>query len=229
MSLTAQELLTAAYGTSTRNRPQTIADEQSELIGLLNRLTIELFLDAAISNPFWIGLQLSVDYSSELLGWPRPSRALALIRVETTETTTPALAVGTEVAVVAPDDVNAGKFLPTVIEAAQVLLKSSLPDSPQDGALTMWIARRATLLTIGGELSQTIDPAITDDMQDYFVHGVAAYLADKDGRSSEAAAHAAAKEAMRGLWLRLLESATPALRRRFAPRLVTSNATGPKA
>ncbi len=228
MPLIANDLITAGIGTSARNRSGILADAQGELLGVLNRLTIDLFLDAAVLNPFYIGTLETVPFTNAAGGWVRPTRALSIVRVEAIGSATlPGFDDGAEVLVIQPDDREAGTYEPSIVELGGVFVPSSLPLGPTGGPLRMYYARRPVLLQVGGALSQTVDPIVPDDMEGYFVHGVGAYLAMKDQRADEVAAFAASRDAARAQWSQMVGSATPAIRRTWQPRSAISPATEP--
>lgn len=228
MTLVASDLIVAGLGTSARNRSGILADSQGELIGVLNRLVMDLFFDASIINPFFIGSTEDVAYSSAAGGWPRPARALSLVRIEAVEgSTQPGMDAQTEILVIQPDNREAGMYEPHVLELGGVFVASGLATSPSGGSLRFYFARRPFALTLNGGILQTIDPLVPDDMEAYFVNGVGAYLAMKDQRSEEAAVLGGQRDAARSLWAQLVGSATPAVRRTFTPRSALDTGTEP--
>jgi hypothetical protein len=230
MTLIAGDLITAGIGTSARNRANILADSQGELLGVLNRLVMDLFLDASVLNPFFVGTVETVEYSTPGGGWPRPTRALSIIRLEAISGgTVPSLYDGTEIIVIQPDNREAGAFEPSVMELGGVFVPSPIAntDSPTSGTLRMYYARRPVLLGVTGAVTQTIDPLIPDDMEAYFVAGIAAYLAMKDQRPDEVAVQSQSRDAMRTSWAQMVGAATPAVRRTWQPRSALNTATEP--
>lgn len=120
MPLLAESLVLAAVGTSARNRRGTLAQESYELLGVVNRLTQQLFVDASVANPFYIGASFDMAYqAAPLNGWARPAGMLSVLRIESTSggaPTTPGMPSGTEIAVVAPDDRGAAEHEPSIVE-----------------------------------------------------------------------------------------------------------------
>lgn len=227
MTLVASDLIVSGIGSSARNRSGILADSQSELLGVLNRLTMDLFFDAAVLNPFFIGSVETVAFSAPANGWPRPAGALSVVRIESTTTTQPGLGDGTEILVIQPDNREAGVFEPHVIELGGIFVASGPATSPTGGPLRFWFARRPVPLTLNGGLSQNIDPLVPDDMESYFVNGIGAYLAMKDQRADEVAVFGGQRDAARAMWSQMVGSATPAVRRTFTPRSAINTATEP--
>lgn len=227
MTLIASDLIAAGIGTSARNRSGILADSQSELLAVLNRLVMDLFFDASVINPFFIGSTETVAYDATAGGWPRPARALSVVRLEATPTTQPGLGNGVEILVIQPDNREAGQFEPHVLELGGVFLASGLASSPTGGPLRFWFARRPVPLTLNGGLAQAIDPLIPDDLEAYFVNGVGAYLALKDQRADEVPVLQGQRDAARALWGQMVGAATPALRRTFTPRSALNTSTEP--
>ena len=227
MTLIASDLIAAGIGTSARNRSGILADSQSELLAVLNRLVMDLFFDASVINPFFIGSVETVAYDATAGGWPRPARALSVVRLEATATTQPGLGDGVEVIVIQPDNRDAGQYEPHVLELGGVFLASGVASSPTGGPLRFYFARRPVPLTLNGGLSQTIDPLVPDDLEAYFVNGVGAYLALKDQRADEVPVLQGQRDAARALWSQMVGAATPALRRTFTPRSALNTGTEP--
>lgn len=227
MTLIASDLIVAGIGTSARNRSGIIADSQSELLAVLNRLVMDLFFDASVINPFYIGSVEVVSYNSTAGGWPRPSRALSVVRVEATAATQPGLGDGTEVLVVQPDNREAGAYEPHVLELGGVFTASGVASSPSGGTLRFYFARRPVPLTLNGGLAQAVDPLIPDDLEAYFVNGIGAYLALKDQRADEVPVLQAQRDAARAQWTQMVGAATPAIRRTFTPRSALNPGTEP--
>lgn len=234
MPLLAQTLAVAALGTSARNRSGLLTDATSEILGVLQRLGTDLFLDASVAAPFSIGAFEIVPYSATVGGWLRPANALSILRLEAvgpsgSAPTVPSIADGTVVRIVHPDDRRAGALEPHVIELGVSLLPSGETGSPTGGGLRCFYARRMANLNLLGTLNQPLDPAFPDEMMDYFVAGLAEYFALKDQRLDEMPAHGARKTEMRTLWARYLMAQTPALSKTFFPRPALPVATEPRA
>lgn len=221
MSTTAETILTRAYGYSLRNRQGAVANEATELVSVINRLTIEAFLLAARINPTYFGLVDEVAYTgSPINGWPRPSRALSVYRIEATGATVPTLTDGRAIWPVPDDDRGAVTLEPSIVERGTVFVynSSGIAGSPTSGTLRFHYSRAPVLMTPGGLLSQTIDSSFPDHMTGMIEAGVAHYLAVKDGRADEIPAVAKSVELWQAAWTDFLLNASPNTIRRFAPR-----------
>lgn len=227
MSLKPTEIIAAGIGVSARNRPGVTA-LTTELVAVINRLTMDLFLDAATINPLYVGSMVDMPYSALLGGWARPVEALSVVRLQGVAATLPVSLVGQEVIVVQHDNLQAATLDPSVIELGGVFLPGPAVGSPTGGSLRCIFARRPVLVTLTGPLeSQTIDFAVPREMESYYVAGMAEYLAMKDQRMDEIAPMQMVRSDGRAQWAKLLGAATPALRRTHAPRVATTPATVP--
>lgn len=185
MATTVRQILDAAYGTSSKNRPGDIATEDPELVQVVQRSLRGYFSDAVEVNRSFYAKRITVPWDAGLLGWVRPDEAEAIIRLE--------LADGTEVVEVPFDDRDAevGAGIPAVYSLGQNFYPAGNAGDPTAVSLVMFYSARPRDLTaLTGDPAGTIDPLWPEQFNELLIRDVAIYLAVKDGqREAEVAAH----------------------------------------
>lgn len=212
MATTLEDIMLAAYGKSALNRPGSIASEGTELVQLLLRLQRKYFAVAARINPLFYATSVKVTIGSGV--WARPATAETIFRIErNSETTGGTGAAGDEVAVVPFDDKKAEPGMGAVYELGQQFYSAGNAKDPTGGKLTIFFSRRPTDPTAK---TDPLDTQWPDQFNDVLIFEVAAYLAEKDGRESEAANLRKELDGWATLYLAFLEHATSNERRRTA-------------
>lgn len=172
VTTTVQEILTAAYARSTKNRPGTIATEATELLKLVGRALRGLFAVGAVVNPEFFGKSVAVPFAAP--GWKRPEDAESVFYIEN-----PA---GAEVIVVPFRDRKADEGKPALYRFAQVFRSAGNALDPVAGDLTFYYSKRADL---PAALNTVLDALWVECYNDLLIDEVAVYLALKDGRLDE--------------------------------------------
>jgi hypothetical protein len=205
MSITPQEVLNAAYAKSEKNQPGRIAEEATELLGVVNRAVRSLFMMAARLNPFFYMVSANVVYSG---GWARPTAADLIYRIEFTS--------GGAVVVTVPlDDKVAALANPAVYRLGQVYEGAGNSGDPTNEDLTFYYTK---VPTDAANLSPaTIDTMYPDAYKELPVLVVAIYLALKDGRVNEIPALRSELDTWVALYSAFLEHETTDVRNRWGP------------
>lgn len=208
MATTVQQILTAAYAKSIKNRPGEIATETTELLQVVNRELQGLFAEGVEHNRTFFAQEAVVAYSAPVGGWPRPDAAEAVIRIE---------AAGAEVAEVPFDDRTAESGMPAVYHMGQVFKPAGNAGDPTSGNLTFFYSARPRDLTaLTGDPAGTLDPLWPEQFNELLILRIALYLAGKDGqRSDELQLYSAEYEAWRQRFIRFLQHSSTTLRQRW--------------
>jgi hypothetical protein len=215
MATTAQDIVTAAYNTSAKNRPATIATDATELLKLVIRSTRGLYAFAARVNPIYFSDSAPVTFA--VIGWPRPTLAESIFRIEKPD--------GTEVAVVPFDDRKAEPSMPAVYELGGHFWPAGNALDPVSGNLNFWYSRRPT---DPATLASNLDTRWPEQFNDLLIYEVAIYLALKDGRAADVAQLRVMRDGWADLFAAHLEHATANLRARFGQvRRFTTNTMVP--
>lgn len=216
MATTVRTLVEQALGLSLRNRRESIANETTELVQVVQKGLMEAFGDAAGIYPEYFGTKEAVPFSGVLGGWARPSRALVVYRIEN-----PSLV---EVVVVGDTDRQAERFSPSVVERGRVFYPGETSGSPTAGDLSMFYARSPVQLSLG-TLDQDIDSLFPDDFINLLVLALGVYMATKDQRADEVPALQTQLDEWRQMWQGVLRQATTSTRYRFTPRTMHTPST----
>jgi hypothetical protein len=204
VTTTVQDILTGAYGRSTKNVPNLLANEATELLKMVTRALRGLYAYAARVNPTFFAESAAVPFASG--GWPRPQTAESIFRLE--------LASLQEVVVVPFDDRLAEPAEPAVYEVGQKFFPATLSaPNPQSGNIIFWYSRTPA---VPAGLGSTLDAQWTEQFNDLLMLEVAIYLALKDGRAAELGALQAERDNWIKLFVAFLEHATANERGRFS-------------
>lgn len=189
VTTTVQEILTAAYAKSTKNKPGTIATESTELLQVVIRSMRGFYAAAARVNPTFFAGVVEVTANAESggpsgVGWERPQEAESIFRIERTRGTIGGAGQpNDEIALVPFDDRGAEAGMPSVFRMGQAFFSAGNTPDPTGGEIRFLFSRRPLdVVTLG----DTLDPQWTEQFNELLVLNVAKYLSLKDGRADEA-------------------------------------------
>lgn len=173
-----QAIIDAAISRSAAAQPHLLTIDAPELLRVVQRVLSRLYLLAARRRAVNFGQLATVTYTAgNPGGWPFPSDALVVLRVE--------LGDGTEVAVTRLDDRAGMQPMPSVYELGRVLVTCGAATDPTNGdTLSVFYAAAApTLATVATPL-----PAAFPEMFYPLLElAVAQYCARKDARVEDLA------------------------------------------
>lgn len=211
---TVQDILDGAYGTSTKNRPDTIANEAVELLAVVKRKIAGIYAFASRINP--IHFSASEDVTGVASQWERPEAANAIFRIED--------ASFTEVVVVPFDDRLAAEPQIALYEFGGLFTASPGQTNPPGATddLTFWFSKRPDDPN-PDDLTGVLDPDWDDAYSDLLIFELAIYLSLKDGLESRPGELEMLK-AERNQWAQVfaqyLQHSTANLQRRFGHRKI---------
>jgi hypothetical protein len=219
VTTTVQNILTAAYALSTKNKPGTIATESTELLEVVKRALRGIYSAAArIDNTFFAGVG-EVTANAESggpagEGWERPQEAESIFRIERTRGTTGGVGDPNDEVVLVPyDDRKAEEGMGAVYRIGQAFFPAGNTPDPTGGELRFFFSRRPD---DPESLASTLDSQWTEQFNDILIFDVGAYLARKDGREPEAAALLGEMGKCAARFVAFLEHKESNERRRFA-------------
>jgi hypothetical protein len=203
---TVQDVLDGAYGTSTKNQPDTIANEAVELLAVVKRKLAGIYAFASRINP--IHFSASEDVTGVAGQWERPDAANAIFRIEN--------AGFAEVVVVPFDDRLAAEPKPSLYEFSGFFTADALQTNPPGGTdvLTFWFSKRPDDPT-PDNLTGVLDPDWDDAYTDLLIFELAIYLSLKDGRVEEVALFKEERNQWAQVFASFLQHSTANLQRRF--------------
>jgi hypothetical protein len=221
---TANSLIIAAHGVSSKLQPGRIAALSTELIRVLNHSFNVYYAIGARINPLFYGVKDVVpgDERDTTLGWPRPACAEAVFRLELDD--------GTEVALVPFDQRFAEEGMPSVYAIGQHYvpagnvdeLNAPIDPDPATDDLVIFYSKRPETVTT---LDDGVDPMWPGMYNRLPVLDVAIYLLLKDGQVAEAQQWVRERNDLLKLYIGFLEHADLHERRMFGPqRHFNSNA-----
>ena len=190
MPTTPLQIITAAYGLSSKNRPGTIATEATELLQVVVRAVQELYsLAPRVNYAYFAGfsdVRVSAESGGpEDEGW-QPPECECVFRIERTEHTTGGQGVKRdEVKVVPYDDVTAELGSGAVFHLGSTYFPAGNPMDPTGGVLRFFFSR---IPDSPATINDALDAQWPEQFNEILIFEVGAYLADKDGRSDEATA-----------------------------------------
>lgn len=202
MALTPNDIIEGAYAKSTKNDPDTISTDATELLGVVQRAVRRAFSLMARVNPVWIATTQTVAFAGS--GWTRPATAQSILRVE--------LETGAEVKVVPFNDRTAEASLRAVYRLGNTFYSAGNANDPTSGNLVFWFAR---FPVDPAGLASNIDSLFPDHFAELLMFEVALHLATKDGRSDELPGLTAERDAWEELLEEFLEHETANESRRF--------------
>jgi hypothetical protein len=202
MATQVQQIIEAAYGKSTKNRPGTIATDATELLGVVTRALFRYFGIIARANPLLIGQSASVAYTT---GWVRPASAQSILRIERANTT--------EVVVVPYDDRIAEPTLPAVYRFGGAYFPAGNANDPTSAeSLTFYYA---SFPATPASVTTAIDTRWPEAFNECLIHDTALYLAVKDGRNDELPGLESERDGWEALLIQFCEHETANERKRF--------------
>jgi len=211
VTTTPQDILTAAYGKSLKNKPGTIATESTELLEVVIRALRGLYAAAARVNHLFFAEQAAVTLAAG--AWARPETAESIFRIERNANTTGGSgAVGSEVVVVPFDDRAAESGKGAVYRFGQKFYSAGNAADPTGGELAFFYSRRPTS---PASLTATLDAQWTETFNELLILETALYLASKDDRAGEVSRLDKDRMAWLNLFVGFLEHETANERRRF--------------
>lgn len=193
--MNVQDILTDAYAKSKKNQPERIATEETELVGVVNRIVRTMFMIGVRVNPYWFGVDNAIAFSSP--GWARPPKAEAVFRIE--------IDASTEVIVVPFKERDVEPTIPAVYRYAQVYRSAGNASDPTSGNLTFFYSERPTDVA---DLTTEIDTRFPVAYKELLDLETAIYLAIKDERESEVAALVRERDRSLLMYLAFLEHET---------------------
>ena len=208
---TVQDVLDGAYGTSTKNQPNTIADEATELLAVVKRKLAGIYAFASRINP--IHYSQSLDVTGVAGQWERPEAANAIFRIED--------ASFVEVVVVPFDDRLAAEPQISLYEFGGFFTADPAQTNPpgDDDDLTFWFSKRPDDPD-PDDLTGVLDPDWDDAYTDLLILELAIYLSMKDGRVEEVALLKEERNQWAQVFASFLQHSTANLQRRFGHKKV---------
>lgn len=195
---TVLSVIESGLAMSAMNRAELLATSGVELVRVVERAQDAVFAFMARLNPSLIGA--TADVSFDGMGWPRPTDADLVYRIEGRGALTTPNTTG-EVKVVAWDDLGAAT--PAVYRNAQSYFSAGKTADPTAGILRFHYAGRPAALSA---TTDSLDTRLPNAYRAIFEYEVATYLARKDGgRPNDAGVmEQATMAAERDRWLSLL-------------------------
>lgn len=208
---TVQDVLDGAYGTSTKNQPDTIANEETELLAVVKRKLAGIYAFASRINP--IHYSASEDVTGVAGQWERPEAANAIFRIED--------ASFVEVVVVPFDDRLAAEPKISLYEFGGFFTADPAQSTPPGDTddLTFWFSKRPDDPD-PDDLTGVLDPDWDDAYTDLLIFELAIYLSMKDGRVEEVALFKEERNQWARVYASYLEHSTANLQRRFGHKKV---------
>ncbi len=208
-----QDILDAAFATSTKNQPGTIATSGVELTEVVKRKLQGIYAFAARVNPLHFAATLDVVGAAGV--WERPEAANAIIRIEDD--------AFVEVAVVPFDDRLAAEPEPAVYEFGGGFILSPGQTNPpaDDDTLTFWFSKRPDDPD-PLDASGILDPDWDDGYNDLLIFEVAIYLSMKDNRDTEVAMLKTERNTWAQVFASYLQHSTANEQRRFGHKRVVN-------
>jgi hypothetical protein len=201
---TVQDIIDAAYATSSKNRVGSAASELGELLPVVRRSVQSLFADAVTHNRALFAQRRTVAWDSALGGWRLPSGIESVIRLERVS--------GTPVSEVPFDDRRADRARPSVYLLGQTFYPAGNAGDPSNEPLVLFCSMMPAPMP---SLESQIDPLLPEHLLRVPILEVAIYLAVKDGdRESEIAAFTAERDREYARYVEYLRHATTTLGRR---------------
>lgn len=171
---TPRDILVAAFGYSSKNRPEQIESRKEELFEVVMRAMRGLYTLSAEINPEFMGKQANVGFAAG--GWTQPADAEAVYYMEN-----PA---GDEVVVVPRSDRKADLARPCVWKLGRMYLSAGNALDPTAGNILFLYSQRAVK---PATVDTAFDASWPTDHDGLLVTETAMHLALNDGRKDEAA------------------------------------------
>lgn len=169
------DILTAAFGRSTKNRPAEIVSQQTALVEVVMRAMRGIYSFAAEINPEFFGRQEAVNFVGG--GWARPALAESVFYIENPG--------GAEVIVVPRQQRTADLARPALWRLGGMYFSAGNALDPVAETLQFFYSKRAEK---PASPSTAFDASWPTDFDGLLVDETAIYLAVRDGRLDEASA-----------------------------------------
>ncbi len=205
VTTTFQEIIDAAWATSIKNQPNTLAVAETELFNLVDRVLRKYYAAAARVNPIHFAEQATVAHApGPPAGWARPDGSENVFRIEEAD--------GTHVRVVPQDDKLAvGSIVPAVYELGRFFrVADTVPSGTP--ALEFYYTKRPLK---PADVTGLLDPLWEEEFNELLVQEVALYLATKDNRTEEMQMFTKSRDEWASLYAAFLQHSTSDLHRRF--------------
>lgn len=212
MATTVQQIIDAAYGTSKRNRPGVIANEEVELLGVVQRELRHLFSEGVKYNRWFYVVRNTVVWDATFAGWAMPTMIESVVRIERT--------TGAQVYEVPVDQKTIERGEPCVYFVGQKFYPAGNPLDPSNESLWMYCSKMPASLTL---LTSVLDPMWPEQFNDLLILRVAMYLSIKDGnRGDEVAAFEVQYKVEFDRYVEFLKHATTTLVRAYGHEGLTN-------
>lgn len=211
VTTTVTDILRGAYGRSLKNKAGAIANEQVELVRVVQRAEDGLFSFAARINPQYFASQSTVVVAAG--AWALPETAEAVFRIENPSTV--------EVAVVPIDDRLIAPEKPSVYFLGKAFWSVGGTLDPVAESLTMFFSKKPATLTATTSVLDSMWPEAYNEL---LIDEVAIYLAIKDqgsGRDMELKALMDERDRRAMLFAAHLEHVVANASRRHTPTILT--------
>ena len=206
VTVTPRDLIQAAYATSSKNQPGVIADEATELLGVVNRSLKALYHISVQFDPTYFGTSTSVvDVSST---WTEPEDVGSIFYLEQDSNQK-------EVVVVLIEEQNAEPDTPAVYSLGRMLIAAAGGGQIPVGAITMYYTKEAA---DAANLDSTLDALWDEAHNELMVQEVALYLSIKDGRTEEFAGLISRRNAELSRFIAKIETHYQTVRTQFPLR-----------
>lgn len=170
---TPRDILVAAFGYSSKNKPEQIESRKDELFEVVMRAMRGLYTLAAEINPEFFGKQAVVAFAAG--GWTQPADAEAVFYIEN--------AASKEVVVVPRAQRDADKARPALYKLGNIYYPAGNTLDPTSGNLTFVYSRRATK---PADVDTAFGADWPTDHDGLLITETAMHLALNDGRTAEA-------------------------------------------
>lgn len=195
---TPRDILVAAFGTSSKNRPEQITPRSDELFEVAMRAMRGIYSFGAEVNPEYFGDSEQVALTAGAPGyWARPAKAESIWYIENPG--------GKEVIVVPRTQLTADIGRPAIYRLGRKFYSAGNPLDPTSGALRFFYSARAVK---PGTVDAPFDDSWPSDFDGFLVEETAIYLALGDGRADEAALHVADRDKWAQRFAKFLEHET---------------------
>lgn len=204
VTTTPQDILEAAYATSSKNQPGLIADEPSELLAVVNRKLKAIYTLSIGVDPTYFGVSSALTEASAT--WPEPEDAGAIFYLEQ-------LSDSAEVVIVPVEEKDAEDEKLSVYSLGRTLIGAGVNDPAS--TLTAYYTKEAEE---AADLVSALDQTWDEAHNEFLIAEVALFLAVKDGREEEYAGLELDRNLTLNRFLAKLERHYANVRSRFGPR-----------
>ena len=172
---TCTDILTRAFGYSTKNKPSFLSDKADELRFVVVDAMRSLYLLSAKVNPERLSAHSNANVTSG--GWTLPTAALSVFRIEDN--------TGKEIIVVPRSQLTADVGRGAVWTEGNRYYSAGNPLDPTSGSLTFFYTKNPD---VPGDLTSALDALWPTFYDRLLALESAMYLAAQDGRADDVAA-----------------------------------------